>query len=506
MSGSQRLGRGGLSSILWCGIASAALYQFLGFAFPMSGYAERRRLYDLMLLTGHSAWGALTYASIVILLFVLYWWMARILLRRPHDGGGARWPLLVICGFGLLFAGELLGMYPINAADMFGYFFRSRIFVFYRGNPLIDAPHQFPGDPYLYTVGQYVNMASPYGPVWELLAGAAALLTRGELLPNLLALKGVSALSYGGSVLLVSRILRRIAPAQQTSGTLLFAWNPLILLEWVGNGHNDAVMVFWVLLGVWLWAERQYVWVVPAFVVAAYVKAIAAIAIPLFALDMWFAESSGLERLHWLLKTLLLAGAISLVVFAPFGIPRQYIAEVLNEAKSRVGFSFAVAVDLALQQQVLPVLERTLRLSEGTMSTLSRYATIVSRWLSLGGLAALYLRQLGMVWRRKRDPIVASAEAFYACVLLAPIYRMWYPAWPMTLATLRPNRDRLIRAEAACLSAELSVLVYGFAVRWRDLPRLLLGTTLTLLVPTLVPLVDRWMRRLRWWPGQEQKL
>lgn len=496
MSSSRRVGRPGLSSVLWYGAGSAALYQFLGRAFPLSGYATRQKLYDLMLLTGHSAWGALTYAAIVILLFALYWLVARTLRRRAAGGGGtSRWVLLVICGFGLLFAGELIDMYPINAADMFLYFFRSRILIFYQGNPLIDAPRQFPDDPYLYTAGQYVSIASAYGPAWELLAGAAALVTRGALLPNLLALKGISALSYGGSVLLVSRILRRIAPEQQASGTLLFAWNPLILLEWVGNGHNDAAMVLCILLGVWLWVEGRHLWVIPAFVLAAHIKAIAAIAIPLFALDLWFSRSSGLERLHWLLGTLLLAGVISLALFAPFGIPRQHLDEVLNEARFRSGFSFAVALDLTVQQRVLPVLARTLHLPEGTMSILRRYATIVPRWLALGGLAALYLRQLGMVWRRERDPIVASAEAFYACVVLAPVYRMWYPAWPMALASLRPGRDRLLRTEAACLSAELSVLVYGFLFRWPDPPRLLLGTALTLLVPTLVPVIARWARR-----------
>ena len=55
--------------------------------------------------------------------------------------------------------------------------------------------------------------------------------------------KGVALVSYFVCVLFIAAILQRVAPKRALAGTLLFAWNPLILLEGVANGHNDLLML-----------------------------------------------------------------------------------------------------------------------------------------------------------------------------------------------------------------------------------------------------------------------
>jgi hypothetical protein len=233
----------------------------------------------------------------------------------------------------------------------------------------------------------------------------------------------------------------------------------------------------------------------PALVVAAFVKAIAAITIPFFMLAIWLKESRPIRRVRWLLESLLPIGAILIAVLLPFGPLLENLGGILDEATRRTGYSLAATLVLVVRDWVVVPLTTTLAVPRNTVSALDHYARVVPRWLALGGLAVLYLRQLCMVRRRKRDPIAASAEALFAYVVLAPSFRMWYPAWPMALTALRPTRGRLLRVSTACLTAQLSVLVFGYLIRWDALPRHLLGTGLTLMVPMLVPVMDRWIRQ-----------
>ena len=46
-------------------------------------------------------------------------------------------------------------------------------------------------------------------------------------------------------------IVGRVAPSRQLLGTLLYAWNPLCLLEFCASAHNDAIMLTFLLLGIY---------------------------------------------------------------------------------------------------------------------------------------------------------------------------------------------------------------------------------------------------------------
>ncbi len=44
---------------------------------------------------------------------------------------------------------------------------------------------------------------------------------------------------------LIAAILRRLAPDRLLAGVVLFLWNPVVLYETIGQGHNDVAMLFW---------------------------------------------------------------------------------------------------------------------------------------------------------------------------------------------------------------------------------------------------------------------
>jgi hypothetical protein len=81
-----------------------------------------------------------------------------------------------------------------------------------------------------------------------------------SLWANVLAYKGLAWMGYLLSTILVASILRRISPARALSGTILFAWNPLVLMEGVANLHNDMLMIALLLGGIWALSRVREEW------------------------------------------------------------------------------------------------------------------------------------------------------------------------------------------------------------------------------------------------------
>ncbi len=63
-------------------------------------------------------------------------------------------------------------------------------------------------------------------------------------------------LAYLGSAALIYLILKQRQPRWAVAGTIAFAWNPLVLLAVAQNGHNDIVMIFFLLAAVWALVHR----------------------------------------------------------------------------------------------------------------------------------------------------------------------------------------------------------------------------------------------------------
>src|SRR5205085_7771055 len=92
--------------------------------------------------------------------------------------------------------------------------------------------------------------------------GIAALFTRtgADLFTVVLLFRGFALLTHLINCVLVWAILGKIAPSTRLSGTLLYAWNPLILIELVANGHNDGAVICLLLLGLWFYAQQKGAW------------------------------------------------------------------------------------------------------------------------------------------------------------------------------------------------------------------------------------------------------
>ena len=273
------------------GISGIAYY--LGFVRPylLTTYYEKP-LQDLAKINGHSAPSANEWGVTWLVLFACYYLAFR--LCPPGDGTTRlfrRVALFLICGWAAFFAVNLILMYPVGAADLFDQIFRARLTVHYDFNPFTTLPSSLPGDPFQAYVA-WRGDPSPYGPMWETLAAGASYLGADSLWNNLIIFKALVVVAYGVSVGLTYAILRAWKPEWALRGTLFYAWNPLVLFEVAGNGHNDAVVVMFMLLAVYALVLARRWAILPALVAGALTKFVPILLVPVAIAAIWRDRSS----------------------------------------------------------------------------------------------------------------------------------------------------------------------------------------------------------------------
>lgn len=295
------------------GIMSWLLYLHLVLAYPLPAFVAKYPLTDLGRANDYSIFTLIDFTLTVFAAFMLY--LAAALLARHHARD--RKLFWVVFGFAVLFAVTLVALYPIAATDIFEYVFHSRILTHYGQNPLSTPPIAFKGDPWLKTVNWAVQ-ASPYGPLWALLTVPGSLIGADDLVLNLLLMKALAAIFYLGCVLVIMAILQRQGSKWKASATLLFAWNPLILYEAPGNGHNGIIMMFLVLLAVYFVVKRYWVWVLPALVASVLVKYVSALLIIPFLIFCLRAQGGRRAQLVYLVRTGVICAVLAIALALPF--------------------------------------------------------------------------------------------------------------------------------------------------------------------------------------------
>jgi len=439
--------RGGSSRLFAIGVLSVVVY-VLAFTwpYPLGAIARRGGVPDIGVLSGYRWSAAAAYVAAIATLFILYGLALRV-ARRVEDVRGVAWGVVAV---GVAAAVALIATYPFSASDVFLYVARGRVLGVHGYNPFVVPPNAFPIDAYVPFRSQWEGVASPNGPLWEWLAAALARLGDGSLLRSLLAFKAAALVAYLGCAALVAAILRRRDPGRLVWGLVAFAWNPLVLIEAHANGHNDLVMVLFVLLAVWLWESRRHVWVIPALALGALVKYVPLLLVPMAAGLM----GNRLPRREWL-RALLAGGLISLglalMVFGPLwpGLERWGVLTQMRRAH----FSAGMWLILLLRQVSPPAM--AFRVAEWTMRLL---------------FAASY--GVVLVWAMARPRSLAGAfhDLLYLWLAVGSMaFGYWYVAWLVPLAALIPGRVDLRRAAAFSATGLLSVAVYTFlGIKWRD--------------------------------------
>jgi hypothetical protein len=449
-----------LLAVAGLGLASLLIYWavFVG-PFPLARYYEAIPPVDYAKLTGHSVGGALRFALGVAGLFAAYAIALRTLAALPHDPAGRRRAWAIVLGGAVLFSAALVLAYPTAAIDALVYAVHTRGWALYGLNPLATAPQELPGDPWVGLAAEWIDASSPYGPVWEGLSLLAFRLAGGDFLAHVYALKVIAALAHLGCIALVALILRRLKPDWALAGAAAFAWSPLALLESAGNGHNDILMVFFLLLAAYFaaraGAERWLA--VPALTLSILIKFIPLIALPFFLLYLVRRETAWRRRVLVAAGNLALFAGMSALLMTPIW-PGWGEWAVLDLGGGAGKSPFALLVLLL-------------------RPWLGVNAAFDASRLALGGTFLLiyaWLAWRAMAGPRRLEPVAlapAFGAFFWYLVLPNQQFHAWYLLWPLAMAVLLvPASPALPAVTVFGLAAWLSIPLYEILrVWWWDL-------------------------------------
>lgn len=391
-------------------------------------------------ITGYDQSVGLVYLLAMAALFVLYGFACR--------AAQGRHPMLTwaIAFLGMVaFNLAMLQLYPVDSNDIFDYIIRARMTAYYGANPFYRVPAEFPTDPFQAYNG-WDHVPSAYGPVWELLAAAGAWIGgnaaayRDLLIRNVLVFKLIAVLGYMGTALVIGLILRRYAPERALAGVVLFAWNPLVIYVTAGNGHNDAVMAFFIVLGCYWLLQRRFTLAALAQTAGALVKFISILLVPVIMLAALKQFKTWRERGRYVLITGVLCGVLVAVAYAPF----WQGGDILG--LERRGGMFTTSLPAVIRMALEPGLGAPL-------------ADHLAAYAALFLLTAWLMRQLRRVGRS--DDLWVAVRASLSLMLFYLLvgilwFQAWYLVWPLALAALMPG-DVFSRG----------AMLFSFAALWK---------------------------------------
>jgi alpha-1,6-mannosyltransferase len=350
-------------------------------------------------------------------------------MRTQQQFGGARMWVAV------LLVAAFAAVPPLFSHDVYSYVDYARLGVLHGLDPYLHRPDAAPYDP-AYPHVTWTHVTSAYGPLFTLVTYPLAWL---PIWTAVAALKVAAA----ASVLASAALVARLAPSRGVNplaAAAFVALNPVVLLQVVGGGHNDAIATMAATIGVAAILNARPASGGAAFVAAAAIKLPAAIAAP-FALLGSGPSDCGRTRftfgppdgpkvnLDWRFL-----GGAGLAVLA-IGLA-AYLA---------FDWHWLHALDLVGQRQ-----SKATHLSiPSTFSRLTGLDPAAVRTSALVLYATLFIYLLVRTWRGM-DWLRGAAWASLALLLATAWLLPWYLIWALPLVAL--SRDRPLQLLAIGLT------------------------------------------------------
>lgn len=255
-------------------LSSFPIYQVLQNQLIQLGYFNRKL-------------SAAIYILFLILLFGFYIFFIKLVREKKLSQTHIR-KLVIIAAVILLFS------YPAFSHDIFNYIFDTRILITHKSNPYQFTALDFPQD--LWTrFMRWTHRTYPYGPLWIPITIPFYLLGFGKFTLTLFWYKFLAALSFIFSTELLKRILKIANPKYANLGVVIFALNPLILIEGLVSAHIDITMTALFLAAVYFAVcKKRKALSLFTLLASGAVKFISAAALP--AWFFWNSEKDGYQK------------------------------------------------------------------------------------------------------------------------------------------------------------------------------------------------------------------
>ena len=256
------------------------------------------------------------FVSILAAFFLLYW----TVIRKAAMGllsFKQIWILIIAV------VAILLLSYPAFSYDFFNYMFTAKTVLVYEKNPYEVIPLQFAGfDPYLNFM-HWTHLPSAYGPVWIAMTLPFYLMGFGYFLVTLWNFKLLIAGFYILAVVGIERIVKEFNKKEAALGVVIFALNPLVIVESLVSAHNDVVMMAVALWAIYYLLKKRYYLAFFLLSLSVAFKLMTIVLLPLF-LYVWWKKDIKPKRL-FLYCAMSLVAALFFVIFKREVLPWYFV-------------------------------------------------------------------------------------------------------------------------------------------------------------------------------------
>jgi len=362
--------------------------------------------------------------------------------------------------------------FPSLSTDVFDYLNYNRIAFVYHANPWLQSALSFPHDPWIY-FGSWLDRPSVYPPLFHLSSALIYLVFGASVIGSIIGYKLLNLILY----LAFYYQLKSIKPKLPLKSQLLFLANPLILIEFLGNAHNDLLLAFFLLLS-YLFLQRYQPIRSALFLAAGILTKITLILyLPLF---LYY-----LAQKHFKLS---LVFSLSFALFILLGLFPLF------------SFLSAFLHNLNLQTNIfyhsLPNLFRLL--IRGLFDLDLDLAGKLQRFITLPIFALV--STLAFLKVRRLPEIAFIGLMLIYLTVAAPMLQPWYLVWFLPLLPFAPNHKLTIAGLVFCLSGlfHYPVFFLSFYLNHHHPIWQLLNYLIMVLPPLIIIfLPERWYTRLK---------
>jgi hypothetical protein len=283
-----------------------------------------------------------------------------------------------------------------------------------------------------------VHGVSPYGPLWTSLEAGVMRVTP-DVVTAARLLKMIATAFSLASGLMIWLILGSVAPRLQLVGTLAYLWNPVVVMELGAEGHNDSVMIFFVLLSLFLWLRHRPGSSVVALTVGALVKVVTVMVAPLELVYAWRTTPNRRRLLGACALGGCAAMAIAAAAYAPFWIGSATFEGIREHG--RPGFKAGSTSSVFYWYL--------------TQSHSEEASARLLSWL-MSGTCIGYMALTSLKVKDAQSLLRACGRMAVVYLVVAPGYWPWYAAMPIALLALAPDRPFIWSIVAVSLASRLA--------------------------------------------------
>jgi len=159
----------------------------------------------------------------------------------------------------------------------------------------------------------WLDEPMPYGFLFALVSRAIAWLGGGKFWLTLALFSLLNLLMHAGTALFLWKAGKLVPGDNARVMLYLYSWNPLVVLQYLADAHNDIIVGFLVVIAAYLLLKDRPVWTLPLLVAAGLIKYVALVLTP-------FALVFLIRRKGWkhVARALLLSAAIIGAAAAPY--------------------------------------------------------------------------------------------------------------------------------------------------------------------------------------------